>query len=127
MVRKRVATWSFGGGARWSSRAQWKNATASSFSGARRKRAPALSFSKATRSFDRAGRKRLRNRLEEWRKRGQPHGCLAEVHGGLAELNGRGRLHCRLVELGERGRPLRCLAKLHGCLTELGGRRCVVV
>jgi hypothetical protein len=66
---------------------------------------------------------KLRGRLKERRKRGQPHGRLAEVHGGLAELNGGGRLHRCLAELGRKGHLHRCLVKLHGHLTKVGGRR----
>ncbi len=67
---------------------------------------------------------KLRDRREEWHKRGQPHGRLAEMHGGLAELSGRRRLHHHLAKLGGRGHPHRRLAKLHGRLIELGERRC---
>jgi hypothetical protein len=67
---------------------KWKNGRTSSawpFGGARQKRAPARRLAK------------LRGRLEERYERGQPHGRLAEVHSGLAELSGRGRRRCTVV------------------------------
>jgi len=58
VVRKRAATWSFCESARWSGIAQQKKAVAPLSSEARQKRVPTSLSGEATRSFDKARRKR---------------------------------------------------------------------
>ncbi len=57
---------------------------------------------------------KLRSHLEEQCESRQPHGRLAKVHGGLAELSEMAKVHGDLAELNE-------MAEVHSGLTKFSG------